>query len=108
MNDTNIQLVTHLFTKMGEAKGHTPLSAGAATQALTDLEKHYNDQVLRTDPDDAEAVFTYRTVKRALQQLLAHFENTGSSITDEDRQIYYEFAYNKLQQAERFLSGEEE
>ena len=97
----NNKFTTHLFTKIFEARGHTPLSLSAATAALELLESEFNSIRLTKGSETAENVLSYTTVKRALEQCLAYHKNSNPALTHEDSLIYYEYAYLKLQEYEK-------
>ena len=103
---TNIQFVTQSFTKMLEPRGANPLSAVAAKDALQKLETCSQAEIERSGSDAGENIFSYRSVKRALEQLLTYYEDASSSISEEDHEIYYTYAYDKLKIAEEILKSE--
>ena len=105
-SETNVQFITYSFTKMLEPRGANPLSAMAAKDALQQLETCSRAEIERSGSDAGENIFSYRSVKRALEQLLAYYEYANSSISEEDHEIYYTYAYDKLKRAEEILKSE--
>lgn len=96
----NNKFITHLFTKLLEARGRTTLSESAAIEALQALETEFDTISLTVGAGSAEGLLSYKTVKRALQQCLAYHQNSNPDLTYEDNLINYEYAYWKLQQYE--------
>lgn len=100
------KFTTHLFSKILEVRGQNSLSASAAIEALEVLEAEYSSISSSEGSEVAENVLSYKTVKRALQQCLAYHQNTNPAITYEDNLINYEYAYWKLQKAEKLAEEE--
>ena len=100
------KFIMHLFTKILEVRGHTPLSESAAKEALESLDAEYEAISQSEGSEMAENVLSYKTVKRALQQCLSYHANSNPSVTYEDNLINYEYAYLKLERAEKLIEEE--
>jgi hypothetical protein len=92
--------------KVLEERGQHPFSVQVLLEALELLESEYSSFCTQEGSERAETVFSYRTVKRALQQCLAYHQNNNSSLTFDDNIINYEYAYWKLKKAEELIEEE--
>lgn len=66
--------------KVLEERGQHPFSVQVLLEALELLESEYSSFCTQEGAERAETVFSYRTVKRALQQCLAYHQNNNSSL----------------------------
>ena len=98
---SKLSFINHGFEKIGESRDLVPsTSIKSAENALEQLEEALKAISLSEGSEMAHQVLSYKTVKRALEQCLDYFKNSASSVTEEDHEIYYEYAYQKLSQAE--------
>lgn len=96
------RLIPLSFEKVLEERGENAYSEQVLLEAINILESNCS----RKSSDYAENVFSYKTVRRALDQCLAYHRNNNSWLTYEDNVINYEYAYSKLEKAESILEQE--
>jgi len=94
------------FEKVLEDRDYHPYSVQVLLEALKLLDAEYSSLSSQEGSERAEIVFSYKTVRRALQQCLAYHQNNNSSLTIEDNIINYEYAYWKLKEAEKIIEEE--
>lgn len=100
------KFIDHLFSKIIEARYEKSLSATMAQSKLAQLESVA--EKIRSDSGSqaVQDILGYNEVKRALEQCHNYIVGSSPSILDTDFYIYYNFAANRLLEAESIIDKE--